>query len=178
MQAHVVDDILQQRNISRSQPFQNVSSAKRHPQPQALSPWTSQEVPPGQPLRVHRVVQVEIPNIANMLDIVENKRDNPPREIEQVNPPVANETGQRQVPRECFPREAADNDLFVGRRHGAPGLSHGSDRTKRKTCKPGSQYANAVLDLRFVPKRQDLEKHLIRLSLHARGSDAFESTGS
>ena len=36
-----------------------------------------------------------------------------------------------------------------------------------KSCWRGSQYANVVLHLRFVPTRQDLDKHLIRLSLDA-----------
>jgi hypothetical protein len=45
------------------------------------------------------------------------------------------------------------------------GLSHGPGRDERKRCRQGSQYANAVLDLRFVPTRQDLDKRLTCLSL-------------
>jgi hypothetical protein len=36
-----------------------------------------------------------------------------------------------------------------------------------KKVQAGSQYANVVLHLRFVPTQQDLDKHLIRLSLDA-----------
>ena len=54
---------------------------------------------------------------------------------------------------------------------GSAGESRGivacRDREQRKRCDLRSQYANAVLHLRFVPTRHELDKHLIRLRLDA-----------
>jgi hypothetical protein len=136
MEARIVDHIIQERNIGRSQPFKNVSAAKGHAQPQALGPRTGKEGPPGKAFRVHRIVQVEVADVTDMLDVVEKKRDDPSRQVEKLNPPVADEGRERQVPGKCFASEAADDDLFVGGGHSAPGLSHGSDRSSEKGASP------------------------------------------
>ena len=88
---------------------------------------------------------------------------------------VAHEAAERQVAGEGFASEAADDDLFVGGGHGASvglgesGLANCRMPTGQaaKKCSQRSQIANAVLDLRFVPARHDLDKRLIRLRLDA-----------
>jgi len=110
-----------------------------------------------------------------VLDVAEEEGDHAAREVEKVDCAVADETGEGQVSGEGFAGESADDDLFVGGRHGlefgsrveSGGLSHGLLCGGPKSCGQGSQYANVVLHLRFVPTRQDLDKHLIRLSLDA-----------
>jgi hypothetical protein len=167
MEARIVDQVIEEGNIGRGQPFKNVSSAKGHPKPQALRPGTGKKGPTRKPFRVSGVVKVELPHIADVFDVIEEDGDHAPGEIKKFNPTVADEGGQRQVSGKCFSSEATDDDLFVCGGHGAPGLSHGRGPEQRKRCRPGSQYANVVLHLRFVPTCQDLDKHLTRLSLHA-----------
>src|SRR5258707_8877003 len=142
MKARIVDQVVEERDISRSKPFKNISSTKRHAQPQTFGARTGKEGAPGKAFRVDGVVQVEVPHIADVLDVIEKKWDHSPRKIEQLNPAIADEGRQRQVPGKCFASEAADDDLFVGGRHGTPGLSHGSDWRREKV---GSPVANTLL---------------------------------
>ena len=102
-----------------------------------------------------------------MLDIIQRNWNNPSTKIKQVDPAVSDEGRQRQIPGQGFASQAADNDLFVGGGHRRTGIVAWKQPAQRKIHSPGSQYANVVLDLRFVPTRQYLDKHLIRLSLHA-----------
>ena len=136
MKARIVNHVIKKGNIGRSKPLKDISSAKRHAQPQTLGARTGKEGAPGKAFRVDGVVQVEVPHIADVLDVIEKKWDHSPRKVEQLNPAIADEGPQRQVPEKCFPSEAADDDLFVGGRHGTPGLSHGSDRRSEKGASP------------------------------------------
>ena len=136
MEARVVDQVVKEGDIGRSQPFKNISAAKGHAQPQAFGPRTSKKRAPGKAFRVDRVMQVEVPHITDVLDVIEKKRDDPPRKVKQIYPSVAHEGRKRQVSRECFASKAADDDLFMGGRHGAPGLSHASGRGSEKGAGP------------------------------------------
>ena len=167
MQPRIVDRVVEKRNIGRREPFQDVSSAKRHPQPKSLSARTGKKVATRETFWIGRVIQVEVAYVTDVLDVIEKKRNNPPGKIQQIDPPVAYEGRQRKVPGKCFASEPADDHLFVGGGHGTPGIVAWERDPKAKKCSPGSQYANAVLHLRFVPTHQHLDKHLIRLSLHA-----------
>jgi hypothetical protein len=130
MQARIVDQVVKDRNISRAQPFKNVPTAKGHTQPQSFRPRTGKERAAGKAFRVDRIVHVEVPHIADMLDVIEKKGDDSARKVKQVDPVIAHEGRQGQVPRKRLSREAPNDYLFVGGGHGAPGLSH--ERTGRR----------------------------------------------
>ena len=136
MEARVVHHVVENGNIGRSKPFKDVSAPKSHPQPKSFGARTGKERAPGKALRVHRIVEVEVANVADVLDVIENKRDDPSGEVEEIDRPVAYEGRERQIPGKCFASGAADDDLFVGRGHGAPGLSHGRDRSSEKGASP------------------------------------------
>jgi hypothetical protein len=136
MKAHILDHVIKQGNIGRRKPLQDVSSAKRHPQPKALRPRAGKEVAPAKPFRVRRIVQIKVADIADMLNIIEKKGDNSPVKVEQLNPAAAHKRRERQVPGKCFASEAADDNLFMGGGHGAPGLSHGRNRGSEKGATP------------------------------------------
>ena len=136
MEAHIVDQVVEKGNIGRGQPFKNISSAKGHPQPQALRPGTGKKCPTRKPFWVSGVVKVELPHIADVLDVIEKNGDHAPGEIKEFDPAVADEGRQRQVSGKCFSSEAAEDNLFVGGGHGALGLSHGRDRSSEKGAGP------------------------------------------
>ena len=145
MEARVVHHVVEKGNIGRSKPFKDVSAPKSHPQPKSFGARTGKERAPGKALRVHRIVEVEVANVADVLDVIENKRDDPSGEVEEIDRPVAYEGRERQIPGKCFASGAADDDLFVGGGHGVSRIVAWKRWEQRKRCRNGSQFATTVL---------------------------------
>ena len=62
-------------------------------------------------------MEVEVADIADVLDVVEEEGDDTAFEIKEIKAEVSNKSCQRQVAGEGFSREAPDDNLFVGGRH-------------------------------------------------------------
>ncbi len=70
-------------------------------------------------------MEIEVADVADMLDVIEKKRNHSATQVEQIKFRITDKCSQRQVARECFASEAADDHLLVGGGHGSRGLSHG-----------------------------------------------------
>ncbi len=139
-----------------ARPSRMVAGAEGQAEPEAFGAGTGEEGAAGEALGVDGVVEVEVADVADVLDVVEKKGDDAAGEVEEVDGAVADEGGERQVAGEGFAGEAADDDLFVGGGHGS-GIESGGivacgdARSGEKGAAQSSQFANAVLHLRFVP---------------------------
>ena len=101
-------------------------TAEGKAQPEALGARTGEEGVAGEALGVGWVVEVEVANVADVLDLGEWDGGDAAGEIEEVDDTVsvrgagADEAGQGEIAREGVSEKAANDDLFVRRRHGSP----------------------------------------------------------
>jgi len=98
MKARIVDQVVEESNVSRSKPLKDISSTKRHAQPQTFGARTGKEGAPGKAFRVDGVVQVEVPHIADVPDVIEKKWITLPVRSSSSIPRLPDEGRQRQVP--------------------------------------------------------------------------------
>ena len=136
LEAGVLDEIVSEGDVDGGEAFEEVRSmvggAEGHAEPEAFAARLGEEGAAAEAFGIRGVVQVEVANVADVLDVVEKKRDDAAGEVQQVDGwlrgAVADEAGEGQVTGEGFASETTYYDLFVGGRHDvsvAGGLSHG-----------------------------------------------------
>ena len=122
MEAGVVDEVVEEGDVDGGEAFELIGlrdGAKGEAEPEAFGAGTGEEGAAGEALGVDGVVEVEVADVADVLDVVEKNGDDVAAEVEQVDAgwaAVADKAGERQVAGEGFSGEAADDDLFVGRK--------------------------------------------------------------
>ncbi len=105
-------------DVGGGEAFEEVAGAEGQAEPEAFGAGAGEEGAAGEAFGVDGVGEVEVADVADVLDVVEKKGDDAAAEIEEVDGAVADEAGEGQVAGEGFSGEAADDDLFVGGRHG------------------------------------------------------------
>lgn len=130
MQAGVLDEVIGERHVNGSQTFKEVARTEGETEPKTFGARFGKKSAASEALWVDRVIQVEVADVADVLDVTEKQRDNAAAEIEQIDRwlgggAIAKETGERKIARESFAGEAADDDLFVrgGHEFERPGRS-------------------------------------------------------
>ncbi len=114
MEAGIVDQIIEEGDVGGGEAFEEVTATEGHAEPKAFGAGTGEEGAAGEALGVDGVVEVELANVADVLNVVEEERDDAAGEVEEVDRAAADEGGERQIAREGFAGEATDDDLFVG----------------------------------------------------------------
>ena len=132
LQTGVLNEVVGEGNVDGGEALEELAGAKGHTKPEAFGAWLGQEGAAAEPLRVCGVVQIEIADVADVLDVVEQKWNDPSGEVEEVDCAVADEAGERQVAGESFAGKTTDDHLFVGGGHRTRGLSHGRTGPREK----------------------------------------------
>jgi hypothetical protein len=128
MESGVVEDVVQQRNIDGGEALELVGfcggGAEGEAEPETFAARPSEEGSASEPFGVDCVREIEVADVADVLDLADKKRDDVAAEVEEIDGAAANEGGQREVAGEDFSGEAAHDDFFAGGRHASGGLSH------------------------------------------------------
>lgn len=144
-----MDQVVGEGDVDWGEAFQLIGGAKGEAEPESFGARTGEEGAAGEALGVGAVAEIEVADVADVLNVVEEEGKNPTFKVQELQAAVTHKSGQRKVAGEDFSREAPDDDFFVGRRHGwrrIRGIVACAECKEGKTCNLRSQIGNAVLN--------------------------------
>jgi hypothetical protein len=116
-EAGVADEVIEEGDVDGGESFKLVfgaiRSAKGQTEPEALGAGTGEEGSASEPLGVEGVGQIEVADVADVLYIVEGKRDDSAAEIKKVDNLVVDESRDGQIAGKGLSCGSAHDDLFA-----------------------------------------------------------------
>lgn len=131
-EAGVVEGVVEEGDVDGGEAFELVFGAEGEAEPEAFGAGAREEGAAGEALGVDGVGEVEVADVADVLDVVEGEGDDPAAEVEEVYGFVADEGREGKVSGEDVSREAAHEYLFVSGGHRSGGLSHSGGAGREK----------------------------------------------
>jgi hypothetical protein len=85
VEAGVLDEVVDEGDVDGGQAFEEVAGAEGHAEPEAFGSGFGEEGAAAEALGIDRVVEVEVADVAYVLDVVEKKGDDAAGEVEEVD---------------------------------------------------------------------------------------------